>query len=233
MPPRRPNTFDGTRSPYGVRMDATSRPRRCFDNLAAAFTQSTTKACMRDEVKSIKSGPYTLVARLYEGRYHGFLWEGGKVVENDAADSLSAAWARVCSRLYERLSQAAQARGADASNATEARNAFLAVHPRLSVGQKAMLRAHLDAPDRCLTATQLSKAAGYRGYAAANLQYGLLGAMLYGEMPQFLPLRRDGSPIMTFMIASGENEEQRPEREWIWKMRHSIAVGLREARILA
>lgn len=188
---------------------------------------------MRDEVKSIKSGPYTLVARLYEGRHHGFLWEAGKVVENDVADSLSAAWTRVCGRLYERLSQAAEARGAVPLDATETRNAFLAISSRLSAGQKAMLRAHLHAPDRCMTATQLAEAAGYRGYSAANLHYGLLGAMLYGEMPQRLPVRRDGSPIMTFMLAFGQNEDEAPEREWIWKMRDSIGVGLREAQILA
>jgi hypothetical protein len=187
---------------------------------------------MRDEVKSIKAGPYTLVARLYEERYHGFLWHAGKVVENDVADSLTQAWTKVCARLYERLSQTVEARGDASPDAGEACNAFLAIEPRLSAGQKAMLRAHLHAQDRCLTATQLAKAAGYRGYSAANLQYGLLGAMLYGEMPQRLPLRADGSPVMTFMIARGHGEQNVLEAEWIWKMRDEIAEGLTAARIV-
>ena len=188
---------------------------------------------MSDDIKTIKSGPYTLVARLYEGRYHGFLWHGGKVIENDVADSLTAAWARVCARLYERLSQAADARGAVPVSAVEARDAFLAVDARLSLGQKAMLRAHLHAPDRCMTATQLANAARYRSYAAANLQYGLLGAMLYGEMPRPLPVRPDGTPVMTFMLAQGQGDDEAMEGEWVWKMRDEIAEGLVAARIVA
>jgi hypothetical protein len=191
------------------------------------------ECAVRDEVKTIKSGPYTLVARLYEGRYHGILWHARKVVEDDVADSLTDAWARVWARLCERLSQVVHERGTVPVTAIEARDAFLAVNSRLSLGQKAMLRAHLHTPDRCMTATQLAKAAGYRSYSAANLQYGLLGAMLYGEMPRTLPVRPDGTPIMTFMIAQGHGEEGAVEGNWVWKMRDEIAEGLLDARIVA
>lgn len=61
----------------------------------------------------------------------------------------------------EHLSQAAQARDANPVKCDRARNAVLAVHPRLSVVQKAMRHAHLPNPDRCITATQLAMAAGY------------------------------------------------------------------------
>lgn len=41
-----------------------------------------------------------------------------------------------------------------------------------------MLQAHYHAPDRTLTATQMSKALGYPTYAAANLHYGRLGRIV-------------------------------------------------------
>jgi hypothetical protein len=184
---------------------------------------------MQDEVKSVKSGKYTLVARIYEGKYHGFLWHDGKVIEDDLAGSLDDAWTKVCGRLYSRLSQDADARKDLPPNASEAKQAFLNIEARLSLGQKAMLRNHMNAKGRCLTATQLATAAGYKGFSAANLHYGLLGAMLYGEMPRPLPTRSDGSPVMTYMIADGLDQGEKSEGEWIWRMRDDIADGLTAA----
>ena len=56
----------------------------------------------------------------------------------------------------------------------------------MSGGQRAMLRAHYEAPGRKITATQLAQAAGFANFSAANLQYGLLGAMLFAEIPEDL-----------------------------------------------
>jgi hypothetical protein len=187
---------------------------------------------MHDEVKSIKSGKYTLVARLYEGNYHGFLWHNGKVIENDRACSLDDAWTKVFARLYAHLSSDADSRKDLQPNASEARQAFINIASRLSVGQKAMLRKHANAEGRCLTATQLATAAGYKNFSAANLHYGLLGAMLYGEMPRPLPTRKDGTPVMTYMIADGVDKETASEGEWIWKMRDDIAEGLAAAGVI-
>ena len=50
--------------------------------------------------------------------------------------------------------------------------------PSLSTAHLAMLKAHYRAADRSLTATELAKAAGYSGYASANLQYGLMARNL-------------------------------------------------------
>jgi hypothetical protein len=187
---------------------------------------------MTDEVKSIKSGKYTLVARMYQGNYRGFLWHGGKVIENDAASSLDDAWEKVFGRLYEHLSVEAEARRDVPSSEAEAQQAFMNISSRLSIGQKAMLREHLSAKGRRLTATQLAAAAGYKGFSAANLQYGLLGAMLYGEMPRPLPLNKNGKPAMTFMIADGVDNNEGTADQWIWAMRDDIASGLAAAKIL-
>lgn len=187
---------------------------------------------MHEEVKSIKSGKYTLVARLYKGEFHGFLWANGKVIEDDLADSLDQAWRMVCSRLYAHLLSDAEVRSHIPHTAVEVRQSFLNIESRLSSGQKAMLRQHLKAENMCLTATQLAKAAGYKQYSGANLQYGLLGAMLYGEMPRVLPLRANGTPIMTFMIAEDVDMTQSSEEQWIWRMRKDIAEGLTASGIL-
>lgn len=187
---------------------------------------------MHDDLKSIKAGRYTLVARLYNGKYHGFLWVSGKVIEDDLAESLDDAWKKVCGRLYTHLLQDADARSELPHTAMETKQAFLNIESRISAGHKAMLREHCKAENRCLTATQLAKAAGYKGFSAANLQYGLLGAMLYGEMPRSLPTRADGSPIMTCMIADDVDQRQASEGQWLWKMRQHIAEGLAASGII-
>lgn len=187
---------------------------------------------MHEDVKSIKAGKYTLVARQYNGKHHGFLWFGGKVIEDDLAESLDDAWRMVCGRLYSHLLKDSEVRGGLSYSAMEAKQAFLNIEQRMTTGQKAMLRGHLNAENGCMTATQLAKVAGYKGFSAANLQYGLLGAMLYGEMPQPLPIRADGSPIMTCMIAEGADQRSASEGQWIWKMKQNIADGLAASGII-
>lgn len=187
---------------------------------------------MHDEVKSIKAGKYTLVAKLYNGQYHGFVWHGAKVIENHVAESLEDAWKKICGLLYTHLAYDAASRKESPHTAMEARQAFLNIDSQLSIGQRAMLRGHLTAKDRCLTATQLANAAHYKGFSAANLQYGLLGAMLFGEMPRTLPTRADDSPIMTCMIAEEMDQRENADEEWIWKMRDDIAEGLTASGIM-
>lgn len=187
---------------------------------------------MHDEIKSIKAGKYTLVAKLYNGEFHGFVWHGGKVIENHVADSLEDAWKKICGLLYSHLSDEAHSRKDTPHTLIEVRQAFLTIDSQLSIGQRAMLRKHLDAKDRCLTATQLANAARYKRFSGANLQYGLLGAMLYGEIPRVLPTHSDGSPIMTCMIADEMDQRENADDEWIWKMRDDIAEGLTASGIV-
>jgi hypothetical protein len=187
---------------------------------------------MQDEVKTIEAGKYTLVARFNKGAHRGALWSDGKVVDEVEGDSLNDAWKKLCDRLYARLVEAAGARKGTPPTSHEAKVAFLSIEKRLTAGHKAMLRAHLNAEGRQITATKLADAAGYARYSAANLQYGLLGAMLFAEMPEELPKRGDGSPIMTCAIASSDDFRGSEEEQWIWQMRPHISEGLAASGIL-
>ncbi|WP_162071035.1 hypothetical protein [Burkholderia sp. THE68] len=181
-------------------------------------------------MKTIKAGPYTLVARSIDGGYRGVLWSDGEKVVDIREDTLAAVWATLCDELYERQISAAAAR-VNQPTAAEIAKIFLNIGYQLTAGHKAMLKAHLNASDRRITARQLAKAAGYANYSAANLQYGLLGAMLFAEMPIDLPKRKDGSAVMTCTIAEGD-DLRGPEDEWIWEMRPYVAEGLLASRIL-
>jgi len=187
---------------------------------------------MTDELKTVEAGEYTLVARLIQGEYRGAVWAGGKIVCQVPGSSIDEVWKKLIDELAERQEARVRDRAGAEPSAKEAELAFRRIEQRLSVGHKAMLKAHLRAPSNCITATQLAAAAGYGGYSAANLQYGLLGAMLFAEMPEELPRRADGSRIMTCVLASKDDQRDTPEEQWIWKMRPHIVEGLEAAHIL-
>ena len=187
---------------------------------------------MTDELKSVEAGEYTLVARLIKGEYRGALWAGGKMVCQVQGGSIDEVWKKLSDELADRQEARVRKRAGAEPSAKEAELAFCRIKRRLSTGHKAMLRAHLRAPSNNITAAQLAAAAGYGGYPAANLQYGLLSAMLFAEMPEELPRRADGSRIMTCVIASRDDQRETPEEQWIWKMRTHIVEGLGASRIL-
>ena len=182
---------------------------------------------MSDESKILEAGEYVLVARYNKGAYRGALWQSGSIIYKVEGKSLDDAYRQLEIRLYELQVAKAAARNGAAPSEQEAVVAIQRVLPRLTSSQRAMLLAHAKAPESRMTASQLADAAGYASYSAANLQYGLLGAMLFAEMPENLPRRSDGSPIMTCAIASGDNLRAE-EDQWIWKMRPHIkhAVSL-------
>jgi len=185
---------------------------------------------MSEEMKTIKAGPYTLVARFIDNAYRGVLWTNGEMVVDICKETLDEVWRALCDALYERQISLAASR-LEEPTAVEIAKVFLRIEHQLTAGHKAMLRAHLNASDQCITASQLAKAAGYANYSAANLQYGLLGAMLFAELPIALPRRKDGSLVMTCTIASGDDLYD-DEDQWIWKMRTYVAEGLVASRIL-
>lgn len=94
--------------------------------------------------------------------------------------------------------------GAPSAKSYEA--AFLALEP-INDGYRAMLKAHLRAPDRLLSATKLAEAAGYTSYSGANLHYGKLGFLVAQEVGFDPPKRADGSKIWTCAIARDPNTE--------------------------
>lgn len=79
--------------------------------------------------------------------------------------------------------------------------AFAVLLPDMPDSYLAMLRAHLDAPDRLLSATRLAEAAGYSGYEGANLHYGKLGQRVAEEIGFVPPRRADGTEIWTCALA--------------------------------
>lgn len=80
-----------------------------------------------------------------------------------------------------------------------------------------MLQAHYHAPNKMLTATQMSKIMGYQNFNAANLHYGKLGKII-GNNLGWSPL-----PVTTLHVLA---EFEKPEREWFWIMRPEVAEAL-------
>jgi len=88
-----------------------------------------------------------------------------------------------------------------APSASVYERAFGHLLPDMSDSYKAMLRAHLAAPDHLISATKLADAAGYSGYEGANLHYGKLGKRVADEIGFVPPRREDGTEIWTCAIA--------------------------------
>jgi hypothetical protein len=172
-------------------------------------------------------GPYTLVAALNKGVYRGVIWKGGAMVEDLTGSDIDDCLEKIRVRLGELLQGEALLRKDSSPSVTETVAALHRVLPRLSQGQLRMLRAHYHAKDRCMTATELADAAGYDAYHAANLQYGRVGWLLYGELPTPLPRRKsDGQLIYTCALAEEADQRSEDEVQWIWKMRPHVAEAL-------
>lgn len=92
----------------------------------------------------------------------------------------------------------------------------------------AMLRAHANAPDSTMTATELAKAAGYDSYETANSQYGTLARRIaeYLDIQPKLSDRRE-EPVWTSILADGA-EEGNEQGHWRWVMHPEVAQALRK-----
>ena len=119
--------------------------------------------------------------------------------------------------------------------------AFAILLPTLPDSYVAMLRAHLHAPDRLISATKLAEAAGYAGYEGANLHYGKLGERVAEEIGFVPPIREDGTKIWTCTIARDRSlDTEFPDTSMLeallrnvdthhfeWQMRPQVAEALR------
>jgi hypothetical protein len=180
----------------------------------------------------------------------GHLWQcradlnGREVGERSVADNAETATATMKASLDERDQTIAAGKGNDGCpSALEYGEAFQRV--KMTAGQEAMLRAHLHAPDHCITATQLADAAGYANWSAANLQYGLLGQAIAQDI-NFNPRRRaDGSTIWTTAIADSAGylsddldtealhrsmERREDDAHFEWTMRPQVVEALQGRR---
>lgn len=124
------------------------------------------------------------------------------------------------------------ARGAEGyPTATEVRAALAAIS--ITDGQRAMLNAHLLAPDNIMTATELATAGGYDSYVSANSQYGALGRKLAEEL-EWNPPEFNGVPTWTFSLATGADGDTRADMEamgyaqWRWRLRPEVVAALHE-----
>lgn len=192
---------------------------------------------------------------LTHGRYliktgpRGLMWQARaylndrQVGENHVADSQEEALSSLRDYLDNREIQVAAGRGDDgAPSAIEYAEAFGRLG-KLPASYEAMLDAHLNAPDYCITATQLAEAAGYENHSAANLHYGTLGQMLAVEVGYNPPRRRtDGSTIWTGALAVPGNLKSAGDDDWqalyalgddgyfVWRLRPQVIEALRGNR---
>lgn len=90
-----------------------------------------------------------------------------------------------------------------------------------------MLRAHANAADRTLTATELAQAAGYESYEAANAHYGRLGRQVAEFLDVVPPIdRQRGESVWTRVLAYDADEEgAHGHLQWI--MHPEVAEALR------
>jgi hypothetical protein len=168
---------------------------------------------------------HQLVAADTVRGFAGKAWKDGVCVFEAHGDSLSGVHASLKSGVDQLLTKRAGENTAPTVQAYV--DALRSILPSLSDKHLKMLRAHSSAPDRSLTATQLAKAAGYANYNAVNLQYGLVGKLLWEELPTVLPTTPDCTPIFTFAIAEAGNRDA-PEDQWVWQLRAEVAAAVKE-----
>ena len=170
---------------------------------------------------------FFLVAALHKGRFRGRAFKA----EQPQFDVEGSSIADVVDQLHRRVDQVladlVARRETQPVSSKELVAAFKSIEKRLSDGQRAMLKAHVHAPDRTLTATELAAAAGYENYSAANLQYGFVGKWLYEELLCPLLKQEDGTNIYTSALASGL-DDGKAEDQLRWVMKPEVAAALEE-----
>lgn len=102
--------------------------------------------------------------------------------------------------------------------------AFSAIQEKLTDGHRAMLSAHYHAPNYKTTATELAKAAGYKDYRGANLQYARLGITLAEYLSCPLPKHSDGVLFPTALLVKWT---QKPKEEWYCTLHPQVVEALK------
>ncbi|TBW38188.1 hypothetical protein EYW49_09565 [Siculibacillus lacustris] len=108
--------------------------------------------------------------------------------------------------------------------AGEVREAYAVCEPKFNSTQRKMLRAHLEAPDHVLTATDLALAVDRTTHRFANSQYAILGHRLATELA-WEPPQHAGEPMWIYALAvaadtdetagdAGEDPTKSGDRRW-------------------
>ena len=167
---------------------------------------------------------HKLLSAYHEGKYKGRVWKGTELLEEIEGDGVD----DVLGKLKEYVDSRCQEKSDRRIETPEADEYVGALRTMLSDftdGHLAMLKAHYNAAEQCITATQLAEAAGYSSYGAANLQYGNIGKSVYEELLMALPKRKDGSPIYTYALATA-GDTKGGEEHWVWKLRPEVSAAL-------
>jgi hypothetical protein len=178
-------------------------------------------------------GPYKLVVREVDGKYHGILWRteaNHRAVRliQVTANSSKEAKTLVDEGIYQlRLDQSGETVAAHTDQAQFVK-AWMYIWPNLNPNQKRMIIAQYNAPNRQMTATQLAGAAQWDSYNGANRWYGDVGLMMFIECPTNLPKdERTGKRIFSFSLSNGWKGTEKDNKQWVWEMRPEIAAGLK------
>jgi hypothetical protein len=164
-----------------------------------------------------------LVVASQGTNFVGKAWRAGKSITKLEGSDIASVLAQLKAKADDLLNDLAQ--NAPDPLPEQYVDALKQLLPSLSTAHLAMLKAHYRAADRSLTATQLAKAAGYAGYASANLQYGLMARNLWEALPTRLPTGPDGQPIYTYALAD-EGDRSGSEAQWVWKLRPAVAAAM-------
>ena len=170
---------------------------------------------------------FSLVAALHKGKFRGRAFKAHDPQFDVEGSSVQDVLDLLRRRIDEVLEDLVRRRELEPVTSPEYVAAFKNIQDRLGDGQRAMLKAHYNAPDRTMTATELATAAGYESYAAANLQYGFVGKWLHEELLCPLPKREDGTKIYTFALATGL-DDGKAETEWRWVLKPEVASAMQE-----
>lgn len=167
---------------------------------------------------------FKLVARLINGTYIGKLWHPDGTSDSFEGSSLAEIITAEKDQVDGFFVGKASAR-TTSPKAAEYVLAFQKILGSLPDSYITMLKAHYMAPNRTITSSQLADACAFHNYNAAVLHYGTLGSRLYEQLPISLPKHKDGSPVYTYMLATGGDSSQAGS-EWAWKMRPEVADAI-------
>jgi hypothetical protein len=167
---------------------------------------------------------HIILAAKRDGQFKGRVFKNKEAIHECDGASIDGIIEELKAFVDESIQQIAESRQAPPSD-DEYLRAFQNMLETLSDGHRAMLKAHYNATDQTITATELAKAAGYATYNSVNLQYGSVGFTLNEELPIKLLCRADGTPIATTALAEPVDPSG-PEKHWDWKLRPGVAYAI-------
>lgn len=169
---------------------------------------------------------HIILAAKRDGIFKGRVFKNKEAIHECEGLSIDGIIEELKTFVDESIQQTAESRQAPPSGDEYVR-AFQNMMDTLSVGHRAMLRAHYNAEDQTISTTDLAKAAGYATYNSVNLQYGSVGFTLNEELPIKLLCRADGTPIATTALAEPVDPSG-AEKHWAWKLRPGVAHAIEE-----